>query len=173
MQIRNLHISDGPALLAFERSNRTWFEQLIPPRPEATFSASGMLAHIRQYLDDQQRGILHPCVLLGVDGKIVGRANLRAIDRAGRTAEIGYRIAHAHIGAGLASAAVVHLKQLAQVEWHLTRLTAYVTTDNLASARVLQKSGFTRTGQFFPGMTVLKDKVLDCFQYEHWLPGAA
>lgn len=142
MIIRTLRPDDAPQLLAFESANRAWFEQHIDARPPGFYSAQGVGEHVADYLDQHARGQLHPCVLLDAGGAIIGRANLKNIDTALGVAEVGYRIAHAHAGQGHASAALAHLKQLAQSEWRLSQLLALITIANVASARVLQKNGF-------------------------------
>lgn len=163
MQFRNLTRDDLQPLLDFELENRGWFERFIPARPETFYSEAGLAAHIAACLDDHANGRFHPCIL--VDGeRIVGRANLRDMDLAARTAKIGYRIAHSHVGRGLASAAVVELKALARSSWNLSRLTALVTEINPASMRVLEKSGFVRTGAT-PDRSVIGGKTYDCHEY--------
>ena len=78
MKIRTLQADDVARLLAFELANRAWFEQHVEARSPAFYSAAGVSAHISDYLDSYQAGIMHPCVLTSDDGAaIIGRANLR------------------------------------------------------------------------------------------------
>ncbi|HYD79538.1 MAG TPA: GNAT family protein [Paucimonas sp.] len=170
MKLRTLIPADGAALLAFEIENRDWFERFIPPRPDALYSEAGMAEHIAACLADHAKGAFHPCVMVADGGKIVGRANLRDMDLASRTAKIGYRVAERHAGRGLAGAAVAHLQGLARSEWRLERLYAHVTPINPASARVLEKSGFVKTG-LVPEMTVVKGITLGCHEYVYELNG--
>jgi ribosomal-protein-alanine N-acetyltransferase len=168
MEIRTLRRDDAAALLEFELGNRAWFEEFVLPRDESVYSPHGMAAHIDTCLNDYALGAMHPCVILDQDGQIAGRANLKDIDPLERTTEIGYRIARHHIGKGLATQAVSHLMDLAYGQWRLTCLLAFVTTENPASARVLEKSGFVK-GRLIESRSVLKTKILDCYQYSHEL----
>ena len=166
-QMRTLQLDDVKRLLAFERDNRDWFEQFIPPRNEAIYTPEGVETHIIDCLAKYIQQIYHPNVLVDLDGNIIGRANLIDIDGAAGCTKIGYRIARHHVGTGLATGAVAQLKVLA-AQRGLTLLNAYVTVENHASARVLEKSGFVK-GERVPGMTVLKGRALDCDHYTYAL----
>lgn len=72
-------------MLAFELDNRDWFEQHVAARAPAFYTPAGVATHIQEYLDAHDHGVLLPCVLLDDDGAIVGRANLRHIDRVAGT----------------------------------------------------------------------------------------
>ncbi|WP_335944296.1 GNAT family N-acetyltransferase [Pseudomonas sp. G166] len=142
VSIRTLRSTDTEALLAFERDNREWFERHIDPRDPAFYSVQGVTEHIATYLADFAAGAWHPFVIEDPEGKIVGRANLKDIDLAEGSAEVGYRIAQSACGQGLATLAVKHLIQQAQVHWRLNRLVAHVYAGNIASAKVLKRCGF-------------------------------
>lgn len=141
-QIRTLQPDDAVQLLHFEQANRHWFERHVEPRGDAFYSLEGVADHIREFLAAHADGTRHPCVIVDGQGAIVGRANLKEIDRLAGTAEVGYRIAASHVGMGLASRAVGHLVDVARVSWQLKHLHAFVADGNAASARVLQKSRF-------------------------------
>lgn len=140
--IRTLRADDAAALLAFEIANRAWFERHIEPRGPAFYCPQGVAAHIAGYLAGYAQGTWHPFVLEDAAGDIVGRANLKDIDRAAGTAEIGYRIAQDACGRGLATMAVRHLVLQAASRWQLTQLVANVYADNLGSRKVLERCGF-------------------------------
>lgn len=142
--IRTLQADDAERLLRFEQDNRDWFERHIAPRAAAFYSPDGVRAHVRSFLGAHAKGTLHPCLIVDEDGAVIGRANLKDIDRHAGTAEVGYRIAASCTGQGAASAAVRHLVGLARTTWQLEQLLAYVGHRNAASARVLEKCRFTR-----------------------------
>ena len=153
MIIRTLQASDAPALLAFELANRTWFEQHVAARPASFYSHPGITAHITDYLDLHHQGTMLPCVLLDAAsnadtadtaGAIVGRANLRHIDRATGTAEVGYRIARDAAGRGLGSLALRHLLDAAREHYRLHTVDAWITDENPGSRRIVEKHGFVR-----------------------------
>lgn len=142
--IRSLQAGDADSLLQFELANRSWFERYIEPRGDAFYTADGVREHIAQYLRAQANGTLDPSLMFDGDGAIVGRANLKDIHGDAGCAEVGYRLAQQQTGRGLATHALRHLMQIAHSRWQLRQLVAYVTVDNPASARVLEKSGFLR-----------------------------
>lgn len=74
----------------------------------------------------------------------MGRVNLTKI--ADGCAELGFRIAEAVAGQGLATAGVTQACALASKEYGLTRLRARATNDNHASRAVLARTGFVETG---------------------------
>ncbi|WP_374582238.1 GNAT family N-acetyltransferase [Pseudoduganella sp.] len=166
MQIRTIRLHDAPALLAFELANRAWFESHIDARPPDFYSLAGVAAHIEDVLARHVAGSMHPCLLVEDDGSIVGRCNLKDIDPATRRAEVGYRIAAFACGRGLAGAAVRHLMELAYGQWQLAGLDAHVTIANAASARVLERAGFSFAGPS-PVQARVAGQVLDCLHYRH------
>jgi ribosomal-protein-alanine N-acetyltransferase len=145
MKIRALQADDVDRLLAFELANRSWFEQHVEARPPAFYSTAGVAQHIADCLDSRAAGSMHPCVLTSDDGAaILGRANLRRIDRAAGVGEVGYRIAHDQARQGLGSQALAHLMEVARKEYGLRILNAWISPQNLGSRRILEKCGFTR-----------------------------
>ena len=130
------------ALLAFERENREYFAAVIPDRGDDYFTE--FAARHAQLLESQAAGTDYFHVLVTDTGQIVGRVNL--VEVADGSAELGYRIARAAAGQGLATAAVAEIRKLA-ASYGLTTLRAKVTLDNPASHRVLARNGFVATGE--------------------------
>lgn len=162
--IRTLRPDDASALLAFELANRAWFERHIDPRPDAFYSLDAIHAHVAQFLLEHEQGLLHPCIIIDPDGKLIGRANLKDIDQQAHTAEVGYRIGQQHGGKGLATAALRHLIGLAREEWQLTSLKAYAIDGNAASVRVLERCGFVR-GAAVSAIAMVAGTVVDGIQF--------
>ena len=131
------------ALLAFERENREYFAASIPDRGDEYF-AEFAVRHA-QLLESQAAGTDYFHVLVTDAGRVVGRVNLVRVNDA--SAELGYRIAQAAAGQGLATAAVGEMRELAAGAYGLTRLRAKVTLDNPASHRVLERNGFVPIGE--------------------------
>lgn len=144
MIIRHLQADDAAALLAFELDNRDWFEQHVAARSPAFYTPASVAAHIQEYRDAHDQGTLLPCVLLDDDGAIVGRANLRHIDRVAGTGEVGYRIALSAGRRGLGSLALAHLLDAARTQYGLTALHAWVSDQNPGSKKIVEKQGFVR-----------------------------
>jgi len=166
MQIRDLVFTDAENLLEFELENRLWFEQFITPRDDQFFTVAAVQDHIRAYILAKLQNRFHGCVVVDDANKIIARANLREINLKRSTAEIGYRVAEAHAGKGVASFATRHLMALAYDEWKLKQLRGFVSINNVASARVLEKNGFVKIG-LHADLARLRHGRFDCFEYQH------
>lgn len=162
--IRTLRPDDAAPLLAFEQANRAWFERHIDGRPDDFYSIDGVHAHVAQFLDEHAQGRMHPCVILDEHGQLIGRANLKDIDRQQGVAEVGYRIGEQQAGKGLATAALQYLIALAQDEWRLQRLCACAIDGNAASIRVLERCGFVQ-GVAVPDIAIVAGNVVDGHAY--------
>ncbi|EIK93344.1 acetyltransferase, including N-acetylases of ribosomal protein [Pseudomonas sp. M47T1] len=140
--IRELTRSDLEALLSFETLNRAWFEANIDARDASFYCEQGVSDHIEDLISRYAAGGWHPFVIVDGEGSIVGRANLKDIDQHLGCAEVGYRVAYAYAGQGIATQAVTHLIQAARQRWKLERLAAYVFPENIGSQKVLARCGF-------------------------------
>ncbi|MDB5984058.1 MAG: Acetyltransferase, including N-acetylase of ribosomal protein [Pseudomonas sp.] len=141
-RVRTLENTDIEALLTFETRNREWFESHIDARDPSFYSLQGVADHIECYLSDFAIGIWHPFVIEDSSEGIVGRANLKNINSPKGCAEVGYRIDQRFCGQGLATLALKHLIQEAQIHWKLTQLLAHVYKNNIGSRKVLNRCGF-------------------------------
>lgn len=77
---------------------------------------------------------------------LAGWITLREVSREHRSGDIGYTIGQAYRGRGVATAAVAALLPLAFEGADLDRLGAIAAMDNVASRRVLERSGFICEG---------------------------
>jgi ribosomal-protein-alanine N-acetyltransferase len=137
-QLQRLRADHGPEVLAFELANRAYFSASISDRGDAFFEHFD--DHYNELLAKQETGRDAYYLLIDENGSILGRFNLVDIDPG--TAELGYRVAQRVAGRGEATAAVREICQLAAAEFGLRKLWARTTLDNVASQRVLAKSGF-------------------------------
>lgn len=80
------------------------------------------------------------------DGTHIGELCFKGVDSSGST-EIGYGIAEEHQGCGYATEAVRAAVDRALTQSMINCVTAEVDKDNIASVRVLEKSGFELTGK--------------------------
>jgi len=146
-ELQRLRASHAPAVLAFERANRAYFATLISDRGDAFFDHFSEQYHA--LLAQQEAGTCALYVLVGEDGTVLGRFNL--YDLKDGTAELGYRVAQHVAGRGVATAAVQELCRLAAARYGLRTLWAATTYDNVASQKVLAKTGFVPAGPAEPG----------------------
>ncbi len=79
-------------------------------------------------------------------GTHIGELCFKGIDENGLT-EIGYGIAEVYCGCGYATEAVSAVSAWALRKDAVKAVTAEVDRDNIASVRVLEKSGFILTGR--------------------------
>ena len=133
--------------MAFELANRSYFAAFISDRGDGFF-----LSFTEQYtarLAEQEEGKCINHVLIDGDGSVLGRFNLFEVHDA--TAVLGYRIAQRIAGHGVATTTVQELCRLAAAHYGLRTLRAATNHDNVASQRVLLKSGFIPVGPAEPG----------------------
>ena len=82
-----------------------------------------------------------------LDGEAIGGVGFdRHKDVFSGTAEIGYWLGEAHWGRGIGTAAAIFITDYAFGTYPLERVQAGVFAGNRASARVLEKAGFTLEG---------------------------
>jgi len=92
------------------------------------------------------KGGIHWGLTLKGDDTIIGTAGFPGIDDRAYRARIGYNLAYAHWGRGLATEAVRALVGLGFAQLNLNRSEATTNLDNTGSMRVLSKVGFTEEG---------------------------
>ena len=141
-ELQRLRADHAPAVLAFELANRAYFAAFISDRGDEFFDQ--FTERHNDLLAEQEAGICIFHVLIGDDGSVLGRFNLYNL--ADGTAELGYRVAERAAGHGLATSAVRELSALASSRYGLHTLRAATTHGNVASQRVLAKTGFVPVG---------------------------
>ncbi len=146
-ELQRLRADHAPAVLTFELENRSYFTASVSDRGDEFFLH--FTEHFNALLDEQERGgaIFH--VLLDDEGTVLGRFNLLELNDG--TAVLGYRVAQHAAGRGVATAAVLELCRLAATHNGMRVLRAATSHDNVASQKVLAKTGFFATGSAEPG----------------------
>ena len=128
---------------SFEKENREYFEQNLPPRPGNYFDPEGFKEITRELLMEQDNHDAYMHLIRDSQGIMVGRINLNVLESDRKTAELGYRIGENFTNLGYASKAVKLVLDKAFHTYGLDRIIAGTAMDNLASKRVLLKNGFT------------------------------
>jgi [ribosomal protein S5]-alanine N-acetyltransferase len=140
VRIRPVRTDDASALSAVYRANRRFLAPWEPVREDTFFTALGQ----RERLEGIRNG--YPCVIEH-DGQIVGMVSLSAIERGpAQTANLGYWVAQAMNGRGVATRAVGLMIDTAFGELGLHRLQAGTLVHNTGSQKVLERHGFERIG---------------------------
>lgn len=139
---------DAPALLELRSSNREFFEPWEPLQSPRHFTLEGQLHEIAQSMHDRAHDRRYVFLMtLGDTGEIVGRVALSNVARgAWQSATIGYYVARDHNGRGYATDGVRKALRFAFEDAGLHRVQGAVIRSNVASLRVLQKTGFRSEG---------------------------
>ncbi|GGW11549.1 hypothetical protein GCM10018980_00960 [Streptomyces capoamus] len=145
-ELKRLHASHAPAVLAFELTNRAYFAAFVSDRGDEYFER--FTDRYDALLAEQEAGTCACHLLVAEDGTVLGRFDL--IDIGNRTAQLGYRIAEHVAGRGLATETVRELCRLAAQRYGLRTLRAATTHQNAAAHRVLTKAGFIPIGPADP-----------------------
>ena len=140
--LQRLRADHEAAVLEFELTNRAYFAASINDRGDAYFA--DFAKEYRTSLDDQESGAIAFHVLVDDDGEVVGRFNLYELTDS--TAVLGYRVALRVAGGGVATSAVRDLSRIARQDHGLRTLRAATSHANVASQRVLAKTGFVADG---------------------------
>lgn len=141
-QIRNYRENDAQALARYA-NNRAIARNLrnMFPHPYLISDAHNWIAIVMQQSPQADFAIASPTELIGSIGlKFQTDVNHRS-------AEIGYWLGEPFWGRGIATAALKALSEYAFVEHDLVRLYAHVYEWNPASARVLEKAGYSLEGR--------------------------
>ncbi|MFG2946257.1 GNAT family N-acetyltransferase [Streptomyces adustus] len=145
-ELKPLHADHAPAVLAFELANRTYFAASISDRGDEFFAQ--FPDRYNAALAEQEADACAFYVLVADDGSVLGRFNLYDLENG--TARLGYRVAERAAGRGVATATVRELCRIAAARHGLRTLRAATSDDNVASRKVLTKSGFVPVGPAAP-----------------------
>jgi [ribosomal protein S5]-alanine N-acetyltransferase len=140
---RILTAADAEPLTALLRANWDFLAPWMPARADKFFTVAGQREILARELDAYAREAMIPLAIVDADGELAGRITINGISRgAFQSASIGYWVAKARNGRGLASAAVGEIAGIAFHDLGLHRLQAETLLHNTASQRVLRRNGF-------------------------------
>lgn len=157
--LRSWRDDDAPALAEHANNLNVWRTlRDHMPHPYALADAEEYLRKLKH-----QQPELSLCI--DIDGRAVGGIGLHPGEDVHRlTAELGYWLAEPFWGRGIMPAAVNAIVAHGFAVLPLVRIEAYVFVNNPASARVLEKSGFTFEGRL--ARNVIKEgRILDSLVY--------
>ena len=145
--LRLIAPSDGEVLAGLQLQNRRFLAPWDPVRSEDYFTTAGQRTDIKAALARYERGEAVPWVVVKDDGTVAGRLTLNGIVRGPfLSCSMGYWLAEDATGKGLATTAVQTALTFAFTQLGLHRVQAETLINNVASQRVLVKSGFTKYG---------------------------
>jgi RimJ/RimL family protein N-acetyltransferase len=141
-ELQRLTAGHRDAVLVFELENRSYFARAVTDRGDEFFER--FPERFLALLDEQDAGTGAFFVLVDRDGSVIGRFNL--YDPKDGNAEVGYRVAERVAGRGVATKGLSALCRRAAEDYGLQTLTAGTSPTNVASQRVLEKTGFELIG---------------------------
>jgi RimJ/RimL family protein N-acetyltransferase len=101
---------------------------------------------LARYANGRRDGTCAGFAALDADGRFVGIALAPTIDRETSEVELGYIVAPAARGRGLAQAMLAQLTRWAFVEAGALRITLVIDVENTASERVAERCGYVHEG---------------------------
>ncbi|RFS83147.1 N-acetyltransferase [Actinomadura spongiicola] len=146
VRLRVVQMADAEALAALCEANRDHLRPWEPERDDAYFTVEGQRDNLHALVEAYAVGEMWPGVIL-VDGDIAGRITLNNVLRGPlQSCFVGYWVARAHTGRGVATEALRQVLDVAFTDLGLHRVEAFTRVDNHASQRVLERNGFTAVG---------------------------
>jgi ribosomal-protein-alanine N-acetyltransferase len=143
LKIRMVTQLDINEVFDFEKTNRTYFESVLPPRPNTYNQLASFTEVMINLLKEQVDGLYYMFLIEDCNGTLVGRINLN-VEESNEIleAEVGYRIGENYQGKGYASEALKLIINYAFDELKMNQLSAGTASNNIGSKRVLEKNGF-------------------------------
>jgi RimJ/RimL family protein N-acetyltransferase len=114
----------------------------VPAERGARFVAGWIAGYAQGWRDGARAGF----AVLGVDGEFLGMVGLIRIEWDQLEAEIGYVIAPAARGRGIAGRAIGLISRWGVDELGLARIEAVIDVENEASLKVAERAGYKREG---------------------------
>ena len=139
--IKKLQEEDLEKLYEFELENRAYFEEMVPSRGDNYYNLETFKQRNKDLMDEQAQGLSHFYLIRNKEGLILERMNLVDIEKSKGLGHIGYRVGKAYTGKGIANRALNLLLETT-TELDIRQISAKITTNNIASQRILEKNGF-------------------------------
>jgi ribosomal-protein-alanine N-acetyltransferase len=138
---------DAEALARLVAADRDFLAPWEPLHEDDWYTVEGQREAVRAALERARSGQGLPRVVLDEGGRVAGRITLSDITRGPfQSCHVGYWVASARNGRGLATAAVREVVDLAFTRLGLHRVQAATLLHNAASQAVLRRAGFTPIG---------------------------
>jgi RimJ/RimL family protein N-acetyltransferase len=135
VKIRRLKLEDAADLRRLIAKRETIF-RLSDTKPPYS------LTDIKKYVSAQLKKEHYKELSILASGKLVGTLSLEKINPQDKSASIGYWVAKSYRNKGIATSAVKLASYFAFAKLGLREIRAETEKSNIASRRVLEKSGF-------------------------------
>jgi ribosomal-protein-alanine N-acetyltransferase len=146
--LRAPQMADFPEWAALREASRAFLAPWEPTWPHDDLTRSAFRRRLKRYAEDLRSDQAYPFFLFRKDDNVlVGGLTLANIRRGvAQAGSLGYWMGEAYAGRGLMGAGVMALIPFCFGSLRLHRLEAACIPTNVASIRLLEKTGFTREG---------------------------
>lgn len=139
--MRDFEAEDWPAVLAYQQHPE--YLRYYPWTQRTESDVKGFLGIFRGWQEATPRFRFQLAVALKDTGELIGNAGIRCPRHGADCAELGYELAYEQWGKGYATEAAGAMLNFGLEQLKLRHITADCNAENLASARVLEKLGFS------------------------------
>jgi ribosomal-protein-alanine N-acetyltransferase len=146
--LRPPQMSDYPEWAALREASRAFLTPWEPTWPPDDLARGSFRRRIKRYVEDQRCDLAYPFfVFRRNDNTLVGGLTLANVRRGcAQTGSLGYWIGVSHARRGYMTAAVACFVPFAFQTLRLHRVEAACIPANMASMRLLERTGFRREG---------------------------
>lgn len=147
--LRSPQMGDFDEWVALREASRDFLVPWEPTWPPDDLSRGAFRRRIKRYADDQRADLAYPFFIFrNEDAALVGGLTIANVRRGvAQAGNLGYWMGAAYAGRGYMTAAVRALLPFAFESLKLHRVEAACIPANLASVRLLEKTGFLREGR--------------------------
>jgi ribosomal-protein-alanine N-acetyltransferase len=148
VSLRVPQMADFEEWVALRQASRDFLVPWEPTWPADDLSRGAFRRRLKRYSEDQRNDLAYPYFIFrNEDEKLVGGLTLTNVRRGvAQAGSLGYWMGMAYARQGYMTAAVRVLIPFAFSTLKLHRVEAACIPDNVASVRLLEKTGFTREG---------------------------
>jgi [ribosomal protein S5]-alanine N-acetyltransferase len=146
--LRTPHMTDHAAWAALRERSRAFLKPWEPTWPADDLTRGAFRQRMKRYAEDLRHDQAYPFfVFRKQDGQIVGGLAIANIRRGvAQTGSLGYWVGEPYARQGYMTAAVRALLPMAFDVLRLHRMEAACIPSNVASVRLLERTGFRREG---------------------------
>jgi RimJ/RimL family protein N-acetyltransferase len=143
--LRSYTLADAPIVQRLAGDRRVALPTAAIPHPYPDGAAESWIS-THPELFAARKGVCF-AITVGATAELVGTMSLLDIAAAHARGEVGYWVGLQHWGNGYCTEALHLLMSFAEEHFALTRLTGRCVASNVASARVMEKVGFSLEGR--------------------------
>ena len=146
LMLRRIVKEDAPALL-FLRSSEMVMQYIDKERAKVLEDVLALVQLFEEGLETNN-GITWAISLAGEPETLIGTIGFWRIIKQHHRAEIGYMLHPSFWGKGIMKEAIQSVLQFGFKNLHLHSVEAHINPDNIASAAILERTGFVREAYF-------------------------